>query len=576
MSGNEAVALGAFEAGVAVASAYPGTPSTEILENTAQYGEIYSEWAPNEKAAVEVALGASFTGKRALAAMKHVGLNVAADPLFSAAHIGALGGLVIVTCDDPGMHSSQNEQDNRNYGKFARLLVIEPSDSQEAKDFLVRAFEISEEFGSPVLFRMTTRVCHALTPVERGERKEPAEAKYEKDIEKRVLVPAHARFRHVDLEERMLELETFSEKSDLNREEMNDTAMGIVTSGISYSYAREAFPDASFLKLGICHPFPSEKVKAFAAKVDKVFVVEEGDPFIEEQARLAGVAVVGKERIPLCGELSQKIVRESLTGDKSPVESARVPNRPPVLCSGCPHRAAFMAIRKLRLYAAGDIGCYTLGTLPPLNAMDTCICMGASITAAHGMEKAFGSDSDEARKIVSVIGDSTFVHTGITGMINVAYNKGTSCMIVLDNSITAMTGHQEHPGTGRTLGGEETVTVDYESLAKAVGISNFSRVDAYDVKAVRETIKKAAAADEASLVVVEGPCILRNPEAGREPRFVDEELCINCGLCRKTGCPAISKSPAEKSHITSLLCAGGVCNVCTQVCPKDAIKPVEN
>jgi len=575
LSGNEAVARGAFEAGVAVASAYPGTPSTEILENIAGYDEIYSEWSPNEKAALEVALGASFTGKRALCAMKHVGLNVAADPLFSAAHIGATGGLVIITCDDPGMHSSQNEQDNRNYGKFAKIPVIEPTDSQEAKDFLIEAFELSESLKTPILFRMTTRICHALTPVALGDRKAPGNDRhYEKDFSQRVLVPANARVRHVKLEERLLELKKVAESSALNREEMGDTSMGIISSGIAYQYAREAFPKASFLKLGMCFPFPADKVHAFAAKVEKVYVIEENEPFIEEAAKLAGVAVIGKEKIPLCGELNQRLVRASLTGEAVPFESASVPGRPPVLCPGCPHRAAFMAIRKLKLNAMGDIGCYTLGALPPLNAMDACVCMGASITTAHGMDKAAGPE--EERKTVAVIGDSTFVHTGITGLINVAYNRGTTTTIILDNSITAMTGHQEHPGSGKTLSGADTVSIDYEALAKAVGIKNYARIDAYDVKKVHETIKAETEKDEASLIVIEAPCILRNREAGRKPRYVDEEICVNCGLCRKTGCPGITKNAAgEKSMINSALCAGEVCDVCGQVCRKGAIKAIE-
>ena len=574
LSGNEAVARGAYEAGVAVAAAYPGTPSTEILENVAKYKEIYSEWSPNEKAALEVAIGASFTGKRAMAAMKHVGLNVAADPLFSAAYIGASGGLVIVSADDPGMHSSQNEQDNRHYGKFAKIPVIEPSDSQEAKDFFVRAFEISEKFDTPVLFRMSTRVCHALTPVEEGEPTAPREATYEKEFSRRVLVPANARPRHVLVEERLLKLKEFVETTDLNREIDGESSIGVISSGISYQYAREAFPGASFLKLGICFPFPTERVKAFAAKVDTVYAIEEGEPFIEEAARLAGVTVIGKEKISLCGELNQRLVRESFTAEKASFNPAEVPGRPPVLCPGCPHRAAFASIRKLRLHAMGDIGCYTLGALPPLNAMDACVCMGASITTAHGMEKALGPEA--ARKIVAVIGDSTFVHTGLTGLVNMVYNKATFTTIILDNSITAMTGHQEHPGSGKTLGGEATYKIDYESLARAVGIERFARIDAYDVKKVHETIKTETSIDEPSLIVIEGLCILRNREAGKSPRFVDEELCINCGMCRKTGCPALSKNDAgDKSQLSAALCAGQVCNVCAQVCPKDAIKPLE-
>jgi indolepyruvate ferredoxin oxidoreductase, alpha subunit len=575
LSGNEAVARGVYEAGVAVAAAYPGTPSTEILENVSRYKEVYSEWSPNEKSALEVALGASFTGRRAFAAMKHVGLNVAADPLFSAAYIGATGGLVIVTADDPGLHSSQNEQDNRLYGKFAKIPVIEPSDSQESKDFILRAFEISEKYQTPVLFRMSTRVCHALTPVELGERTEPAETTYKKDFDTRVLIPSNARTRHVDLEERLLQLKEFSETGDLNVEIEGDPSIGIISSGIAFQYAREAFPDASFLKLGISFPFPDELVKSFAAKVETLYVVEENEPFIEEHVRLAGIPVVGKEKIPLCNELSQRIVRESLTDEKVRFAPAAVPPRPPVLCPGCPHRSTFMAIRRQRLHSMGDIGCYTLGALPPLNAMDSCVCMGASITTAHGLQKAL--PPEEGRKTVAVIGDSTFVHTGISGLINVAYNKGTTTTVIVDNSITAMTGHQEHPGSGKTLSGEDTVKVDYELLARAVGIKRFARVDAYDVKAVAEALKTETSVDEASLIVSEGPCILRNRAAGKIVRRVDEELCINCGMCRKTGCPAIMKNKAgDKSFIAPTLCAGEVCNVCAQVCPKDAIQPVEN
>jgi indolepyruvate ferredoxin oxidoreductase alpha subunit len=374
------------------------------------------------------------------------------------------------------------------------------------------------------------------------------------------------------LEERLVRLKEFAEKTELNEEIAGEGAVGVISSGISFQYAREVFPDATFLKLGMSYPFPAEKVKAFAAGKERVLVVEENEPFIEEHARLAGVDVEGKDKVPLCGELNQRIVRETLIGEKTEVAPAEVPGRPPVLCPGCPHRAAFNSIRKLRLHAMGDIGCYTLGALPPLNAMDSCVCMGASITTAHGMEKAFGP-GDEALKTVAVIGDSTFVHTGIPGLVNVAYNQGTTTTIILDNSITAMTGHQEHPGSGRTLMGRETVKIDYEALAKAVGISNFARVDAYDVKKVHETIKSETKKPEASLIVIEGACILQNRLAGRGPRGVDEDLCVNCGLCRKTGCPAISKNAAgDKSSISAVLCAGEVCDVCGQICPKDAIQ----
>jgi indolepyruvate ferredoxin oxidoreductase alpha subunit len=570
LSGNEAVARGCYEHGVKVATAYPGTPSTEILENIVQYkDDVYCQWSPNEKVAFEVAMGASFGGVRTITAMKHVGLNVAADPLMTSSSVGGDGGFVIVTADDPGMHSSQNEQDNRYYAKFAKIPLVEPSDSQEVVDYLGAAFEISERFGTPVLFRLTTRISHAKTPVELGERVEVSRREYEKDIKRRVVIPAHARKLHVMIEERLERLKAFAETSPLNRVEEGDRAVGVISSGIAYQYARDAFPDATFLRLGMSFPFPVELARSFCERFESVYVVEENEPFIEEQLRYAGVTnIVGKDRVPLCGELNQSIVSRTLRGGQEP-DRAFVAPRPPVLCPGCPHRSTFFTLNRLGIGATSDIGCYTLGVMPPLNGIDTTICMGASIGNALGFEKAMGGDS--AKKMVAVIGDSTFVHSGMTGLADVAYNRGATTVIILDNSITAMTGHQHHPGTGVTLMGEPTTKLDYIALAHSLGVKDARRVNAYDMSAVKQAIKEATDNPEASLLVMEGPCALMVRKTWTEAMAVDSEKCVACGLCLKLGCPAISRDDDGKAVISPLFCVGEICQMCVQTCPSQAI-----
>ncbi len=576
LSGNEAVARGCYEHGVKVATAYPGTPSTEILEHVVQYkDDVYCQWSPNEKVAFEVAMGASFGGVRVIAVMKHVGLNVAADPLMTSSSVGGDGGFVIVSADDPGMHSSQNEQDNRFYAKFAKIPLVEPSDSQEVVDYLGEAFRISEEYGTPVLFRLTTRISHAKSPVELGKRTEVPRKEYVKDISRRVVIPAHARRLHVKVEERLKELRGLAEESPLNRVEEGDPAVGVISSGISYQYARDAFPEATFLKLGFSYPFPIELARRFCSRFETVYVVEENEPFIEEQLRLAGITnVLGKDAIPLCGELNQSIVCDRMGRGRDRSEPAKVPPRPPVLCPGCPHRSTFFTLNRMKIGATSDIGCYTLGVMPPLSGIDSCICMGASIGNALGFEKAIGREF--AKKMVAVIGDSTFVHSGITGLADVAYNKGATTVILLDNSITAMTGHQDHPGTGVTLMGEPTTKLDYVALARSLGVKDARKVDAYDLDAVSAAIKEATDNPEASLIVVEGTCVLLDRSTWGPALEVDTEDCTACGMCLRLGCPAISKDRDGKATISPLFCVGELCSMCAQVCPVKCIAaPVE-
>ncbi len=571
LSGNEAVARGCYEHGVKVATAYPGTPSTEILENVVKYkDDIYCQWSPNEKVAFEVAMGASFGGVRTLVAMKHVGLNVAADPLMTSTSVGGDGGFVIVTADDPGMHSSQNEQDNRYYAKFAKIPLIEPSDSQEVLDFLGTAYEISEQFGTPVLFRLTTRLSHAKTPVELGTRTEVAQKEYVKDTSFRVVIPAHARKLHVKVEKRLESIREYAETSSLNKVIEGDPKVGVISSGISYQYAHDALPEATFLKLGLSYPFPIELAKKFCERFETVYVVEENEPFIEEFLRYAGITnIIGREKIPACGELNQRIVRDSISGEDTAGEKTSVSPRPPVLCPGCPHRSTFYTLNRLKIGSTSDIGCYTLGVMPPLEGIDTCICMGASIGNSLGMEKAIGKEF--AKKMVAVIGDSTFVHSGMTGLADVAYNKGATTVIVLDNSITAMTGHQDHAGTGTTLMGESTTKLDYIKLAESVGVKDARRVNAFDMEAVKTAIKEATGSDEATLLVMEGPCALQARSQWGPALVVDSEECTACGLCLRLGCPAISKDENGKATINPLFCVGEFCSMCTQVCPVDCI-----
>ena len=608
LSGNEALARGAWEAGVEVASGYPGTPSTEILEVFASMPNVYAEWAPNEKVALDVAVGAAYAGKRALATMKHVGVNVAADSFFYAAMTGMEAGLVIVSADDPSMHSSQNEQDNRNYAKFARIPCLDPADSQEAKDMIVRAFEISEEFDTPVLIRPTTRICHTSSLVATGPDRyqTPPQEKYPRNPAKYVMIPANARNRHPLVEERLQNLADFAETSDLNQTEMRSFELGVITSGIAYQYAREVFPDASILKLGMSFPLPQYMIRDFAAKVDKLIVLEELDPFIEEQVLIMGVKLykpdgwVGgkyphfKSIFPLIGELNSGIVRSHAIragllpdGPKTQpeVESApaargefpvllaeELPRRPPALCPGCPHRSTFYILNKLKRPVNGDIGCYTLGVVPPLSAMDTCGCMGASIGVAHG-----GMMAGDRERHFSVIGDSTFFHTGVQALMNVAYNQSNVITIIMDNRITSMTGQQENPGSGLTLQGKPTSEVDIEALVRSIGIKTVKRVDAYDVAAIESTLKEWLKIDEPSVLITDHACALVPDERKKYlPLDIVEEDCNGCTLCFRIGCPAIIRSEKldEKTQrplaeINPILCTG--CEICSQVCPRDAI-----
>ncbi|MBN2557819.1 MAG: indolepyruvate ferredoxin oxidoreductase subunit alpha [Clostridia bacterium] len=570
MLGNEAVARGVYEAGATVVSSYPGTPSTEITESIIAYEGIYAEWAPNEKVALEVASGAAIAGARAFSAMKHVGLNVAADPLFTMSYIGSNGGLVIAVADDPGMHSSQNEQDSRHYARASKTVMLEPSDSQEAKDYTKWAFEISEEYDTPVLVRLSTRVSHSQSIVELGERVEYQLKDYEYNPAKNVMMPAMGRARHAIVEERMEKLKLLSDKGDYNRIEINDTSVGIITSGIAYQYSKEVFPDASYLKIGMCYPLPDNLILEFASKVNRIIVIEELDPFIEEHCKSLGLAVEGKDRLPLCGEYSADLLGEKLLGLKKGTYSLNdeiIPIRPPVMCAGCPHRGLFYAVKKLKLIVTGDIGCYTLGALPPLNALDTCICMGAGFTAAHGFNKARGNEF--SKKVIGVMGDSTFTHSGITGLIDIVYNKGISTVLVLDNSITGMTGHQNNPVNGYTIKGEPTRQVDIEKLAYAIGFERVRKIDPFDVDNTIKVLKEETKADEPSLIIVQRPCALLKSVKYKGCVVVDHDKCKRCMMCMKLGCPAISDIDG-KIIIDETQCVG--CGLCLNVCKFGAMR----
>jgi len=572
LSGNEALAFAALDFGVKFATAYPGTPSTEILENIAEFDEIQAEWAPNEKVALEVAVGASLGGVRALASMKHVGLNVAADPFFTASYIGVKGGLVVVSADDPGMHSSQNEQDNRHYAVAAKVPMLEPADSQEAYEFIGLALAMSEQYDTPVMLRVTTRVSHSKGLVERTATRslDPSRVGFEKNTAKYVMVPMFARQRHLAVEERLLELRKFSEASPLNRIEWGNRELGIITSGVAYQYAREAFPEASFLKLGLTNPLPDKTIREFAQGVQQVFVVEELDPYLETRIKALQIPVMGKDRLPLCGELSPEIVSQALRGTGSEprhAQAAAIPGRPPSLCPGCPHSGAFYAIKKLKLTVMGDIGCYTLSVAPPLETMDSCLCMGASIGMAHGLEKAYGAAPE--KRTIAVLGDSTFLHSGIAPLMNIAYNKGTSTVLVLDNRTTAMTGFQDHAATGRTLKGEQTPEVDLEALGKALGIASVRVVDPYDLKAFEKCLQEEVKASHSSLIIARRPCLLLRKKDRPPPKQVDADKCVACNLCLQTGCPAISLTAEGKAQIDSVICNG--CPICEQICKLDAI-----
>jgi len=598
LSGNEAVARGAWEAGAVVASAYPGTPSTEIMEEFAWFPNVYAEWAPNEKVALDVAIGSAYVGRRAFAVMKHVGLNVAADSFMYASMTGMEAGLVIVSADDPAMHSSQNEQDNRTFAKFARIPCIEPSDSQEARDMMIDAFDLSERFDTPVLFRLTTRICHSMSAVKIsvGEEFEPplfissppdgqsekSPVSFPRNPEKYVMVPGNAVKRHPVIEQRIQEISQFTETYLYNRIESGDRSLGIITAGVAYQYAKEVFPDASILRLGMTWPLPEQLIHEFAASVDRLIVVEELDPFIEEGVRLMGIEAEGKSIFPITGEFSPRIVRESAVEAEllpvsaripiSEVEVGSLPARPPVLCPGCPHRGSFYLLNKLKVPVNGDIGCYTLGLVPPLSAIHSCGCMGAGIGVAHGALKA-GSDE----RHVAVIGDSTFFHTGIPALVNVVYNQSPLVTIIMDNRITGMTGHQHHPGSGMTLQGRKSSPIELEPLVRAIGVKHVKTVRALRVREIEAILKEFLKIDEPSVLITYEPCALL-PEVRKKwmPLDVIAEKCNGCALCFRVGCPAILKSDElddryqrPKAHIDAGLCTG--CEICAQICPRDAI-----
>lgn len=569
MLGNAAVARGAYEAGVRVVASYPGTPSTEITENIVKYDDVYVEWSPNEKVAGEVAIGASIAGARSMSCMKHVGLNVMADPVFTASYTGVNGGLVLCVADDQGMHSSQNEQDSRHYAKAAKLLMLEPSDSRECKEFTKQAFEISEKFDIPVIVRLSTRVSHSQGLVEECPRDEVALKDYEKNIAKYVMMPGNAKKRHVVVEDRMRALEEFANEMPLNEIEMNSDKIGVITSGISYMYAKEALGDAvSFLKLGMVYPLPEKLIRDFASKVEKLYVIEELDPFIEEYIKTLGIEVIGKEKFTLLGEYTPAMIKKAVLGEDAP-ESVKIeeeiPARPPVMCPGCPHRGTFYVLKKLGLVVSGDIGCYTLGAVAPLASVDTTICMGASVSAAMGMAKARGPEFN--KKLVSVIGDSTFMHSGITGLVDIVYNKGANTVIILDNSITGMTGHQDNPTTGYTIRKEETKQVNLITLCKSIGVEHVVVSDPFDVKEFERVVKEEVERDEPSVIIAQRPCaLLKTVKYTGHCKINDN--CKKCKMCMKLGCPAIS-ADGDGVKIDITQCNG--CGLCMNVCPFHAI-----
>ncbi|CAK7033302.1 MAG: hypothetical protein EUB_00376 [Eubacterium sp.] len=584
LTGNEAIARGAWEAGVKFATAYPGTPSTEILENVATYDGIVSEWAPNEKVAVEAAAGASIAGIRTLAAMKHVGVNVAADPIFTFAYLGVNGGSVIVTADEPGMHSSQNEQDNRNYARHAKMPMFEPSDSQEAKDMLKDAYEVSETYDCPVLYRMTTRVCHSKSIVECEDRVEVDDKEYVKDIMKNCPLPAHARVMQVKLAKNFEKLAEYTETSKWNYIEDNQKEIGVIASGVAFRYAKEVFGDtASYLKLGFSYPLPKKLIAEFAGKVKKIYVLEENDPILETEIKAMGIDVIGKDVFPTMGELTPERIREALYG-KSEVTLApdpeKIVGRPPAFCAGCPHRGIFYEMgRRKNIMIFSDIGCYSLGLTPPYNATDAMICMGASISGGHGVAKAMDIKNNDM-KVVSVIGDSTFFHSGMTSLMDVTYNKSNVLTVILDNRITGMTGHQENPGSGFDLKGEPAPIMDIETIVRALGVKNVRTVDPNNLEETDAALDWGLSNDEASVIITRWPCALKRfsqadkeefPEAFKRHCKVDTDLCIGCKKCLKSGCPALAfnSTVPKKSGILEESCLG--CEVCLQICPKHAI-----
>lgn len=572
MLGNEAIARGAYEAGVKVSAAYPGTPSTEISEYLVQYKEdLYCEWSPNEKVATEVAVGASIAGTRAMSCMKHVGFNVAADPAYSVSYMGVNGGLVIIVADDPGLYSSQNEQDTRMVARAAQLPVIEPSDSSEAKEYIKMAFELSEQFDRPIVYRTTTRLAHSQGLVTLEDRKVPEDKPYVKDIRKTVMMPGNAKLRHIEIEKRNKELAEAANTLPINRVEMNDTKIGVITSGIPYQYVKEALPNASVCKLGLVNPLPRKMIEDFASKVDKLYIVEELDPVIEEQVKSWGIECVGKDIFTVQGEYSANMIRERILGETLEIDqSAAVPGRPPILCPGCPHRSVYYTLKKLKMHAAGDIGCYTLGAVAPLSVVDTTMCMGSSISTLHGMEKAKGKEY--IKNWVAVIGDSTFLHTGVNSLMNMVYNQATGTVMILDNSTTGMTGHQDHAATGKTLMGDPTYAIDIPGLCRAMGIKNVVEVNAFDIETLEKTIREEVAKDEVSVIITKSPCVLLSKE--KKPLYTaHSDKCKKCGMCMKPGCPAMTKNADGTVYIDDTMCTG--CGLCEKLCKFNAIELVK-
>lgn len=572
MLGNEAIARGAYEAGVKVSAAYPGTPSTEISEYLVQYKEdLYCEWSPNEKVATEVAVGASIAGTRAMSCMKHVGFNVAADPAYSVSYMGVNGGLVIIVADDPGLYSSQNEQDTRMVARAAQLPVIEPSDSSEAKEYIKMAFELSEQFDRPIVYRTTTRLAHSQGLVTLENRKVPEDKPYVKDIRKTVMMPGNAKLRHIEIEKRNKELAEAANTLPINRVEMNDTKIGVITSGIPYQYVKEALPNASVCKLGLVNPLPRKMIEDFASKVDKLYIVEELDPVIEEQVKSWGIECVGKDIFTVQGEYSANMIRERILGETLELaQPAEVPGRPPILCPGCPHRSVYYTLKKLKMHAAGDIGCYTLGAVAPLSVVDTTMCMGSSISTLHGMEKAKGKEY--IKNWVAVIGDSTFLHTGVNSLMNMVYNQATGTVMILDNSTTGMTGHQDHAATGKTLMGDPTYAIDIPGLCRAMGIKNVVEVNAFDIETLEKTIREEVAKDEVSVIITKSPCVLLSKE--KKPLYTaHSDKCKKCGMCMKPGCPAMTKNADGTVYIDDTMCTG--CGLCEKLCKFNAIELVK-
>lgn len=571
MLGNEAIARGAWESGVKVSSAYPGTPSTEISESLVKYEDVYAEWAPNEKVATEVAIGACISGVRSMCCMKHVGVNVAADPLYTMSYGGVNAGMVLVAADDPGLYSSQNEQDTRSVARAAHVPVLQPSDSQEAKDFMKYAFELSEKYDTPVILRTTTRLSHSQGLVTLEDRVVPEDKPYERNPAKFVMMPGNAKGRHIYVEQRELAMAEDGANMPINRVEMGDTKIGIITCGIEYQYVKEVLPNASILKLGLVNPLPKQMILDFASKVDELYVVEELDPIIEEQVRSWGIPCYGKEIFTVQGEYSANLLRKAILHEELELEdAAQVPARPPILCPGCPHRSVYTVLKKLGIHAAGDIGCYTLGAVAPLNVVDTTICMGASISSLHGMEKAKGKDY--VKKWVAVIGDSTFMHTGVNSLMNMVYNKATGTVMILDNSTTGMTGHQDHAATGKTLRGEPTYAIDIYNLCKAIGVEHVVEVNAFDIKELERVVKEETERDAISVIITKSPCVLLKDNVFPNKCTPISEKCKKCGLCLRPGCPALTKNEDGTISIDETMCNG--CGLCKQLCNFDAIETV--